>query len=46
VPNWFGTCSAAIASTAALISLVDMLGSKIFTLGPKSGTLGAVFGAC
>src|SRR5262245_4168126 len=36
VPNWFGTCWVAIASTAALIELVDMLGSKIFTFGPKS----------
>src|SRR3954451_13101676 len=37
VPNWLGTWRAATASTAALMSAVDMLGSKIFTFGPKSG---------
>jgi hypothetical protein len=36
-PNWSGTCRAAIASTAALISPAGMLGSKTFTFGPKSG---------
>ncbi len=37
VPNWFGTCWLAIASTVAWIWLIGMLGSKITTFGPKSG---------
>src|SRR5438105_687544 len=38
VPNWFESCWVATASTAALMSEVCMLGSKIFTFGPKSGS--------
>src|SRR6266511_3509157 len=46
VPNWFETCCAATASTVALIWLVDMLGSKTFTLGPKSGVAAAAAASC
>jgi len=37
VPISLSTCLSRIASTAAWMSATGMLGSKIFTLGPKSG---------
>src|SRR3954454_17825394 len=37
LPNWLPSCCAAIASTVAWIWATGMLGSKIRTLGPRSG---------
>ena len=36
VPNWFGTCCAAIASSVAWIVLCGMDGSNTYTFGPSA----------
>ena len=47
VPNWFEICWFAMASTAAWIWPVGMLGSKIITFGPMSDWMDkAEEGAC